>query len=66
METILIVEKNGQKSIAEFPVHLKKGDRCIRFAEERSWTCPNDGTILHGYSDAGPIVTSGPVPEEDI
>lgn len=54
----LVIRRNGDKSIPDFPVELEAGDQIIIVEEMRGSQVPEgEKWTLNGYSDSGPIVS---------
>ena len=55
----MVIRKNGERFIPNFPVVLSAGDQIIMVEEVCGWECPKGKAVtIQGYTGAGPIMTS--------
>lgn len=57
-DVLIIVRKNGDRFIPEFPVELKPGDQCVIARETNECQVPRGQKwTVKGYSSSGPIIS---------
>ena len=58
-EIAIVIRKNGERFIPEWPVTLKEGDRLIIATESMSAQVPEgkgNVWIVHGFTSNGPVI----------